>query len=86
MGYTFKTLREVLGSPSVTLSNLPPPPPREASDDFPAGLGPQSKADLGSGIPEYSLKVFHIFLVSFIVANDQVRSCSSFLDLSLMSS
>jgi hypothetical protein len=30
--------------------------------------------DLGSGIPEFSLKAFHKYLVNFIIANDQVMN------------
>lgn len=71
-GYTFKTLREALNSPSITLDNIPPPPPQEDGDDVPAGLGPQSKADLNASIPEFSLRAFHQYLVDFIVANNQV--------------
>jgi len=37
-GYTYKTLRAVLGDPEVMLNNLPPPPSQEAGDDFQVGL------------------------------------------------
>jgi hypothetical protein len=73
-GYTIGTLIQALSPPDISFDNLPPPPPREEDDEVLAGFGPQSNADLGSGIPEFSLKAFHEYLVNFIVANDQVMN------------
>lgn len=79
-GHSYNSLRLALSNPEITINSLPPPPPLQPGDSTPAGIGQRPKADLGAGLPEFSLAVLQDCLVKFIVEYDEVcnivHSCS----------